>query len=81
MEVSSWLHLLLSCAKFFYCLRKSLNRRSDYQKPIVGKLLSSKFGMKKLTKGKFLKYFFGLIFRKLFRKPKLNFQKKNIFME
>ena len=29
---------------------------------IIGKLLSSKFGIQKLTEGKFLNYFVGIIF-------------------
>jgi len=47
----------------------------------LGKLLSSKFGIQKLTKGKFLNYFVGNIFGNFSGNQKFISRKKDIFME
>jgi len=47
----------------------------------IGKLLSSKFGIQKLTKRKFLNHFVGIIIGKFLGNQNLISRKKGIFME
>ena len=47
----------------------------------LGKLLSLKFGIQKLTKGKFLNYFLGIIFGNFSGNKNFISRKENIFMK
>ena len=74
---STWLRFFLM--SFLMVVRPKVYQERRFLN--IGKLLSSKFGIQKLTKGKFLNYLLEL-FLETFRETKTSFpEKKNIFME